>query len=592
MPYVDTTTVDGIDYDIVSKGIDVTVTEGALTFTNSATVNRNQFDVTQVTVTGSNSVELSGAQKINPQMLSASVTGYNNLTQETIASGFTCTNNGDGTYTLNGTPAASVGWYVDQPTRNVISDLQNYNGRFTIVFERVSGSFNTTYVTSSNKFQFELRTGVESVTHISDSNIKIATSDNWVSRTFTVSNKNVYLHMQTIAYTEYNNYRFRVGIYPADCVPESYVRYVIPTTVSGGVVDASAYVAYYPYLLIKASGATISVDYERTTYSIPTAGEKYDVPAYWDAEIEASIVSIKQHELECKNNLAEFFFITDTHWKENAGHSGEIVGYMSERLEIPLVVFGGDAIYTTAADKGAGIEELRTFFHAYNKGFNLLATIGNHDWNANGIDSSDTEAMAEHEITLPELYTLFSRRVENFGGTRKSLYTSYVDNLDQRVRFIQFHAPYSTEDVTLAEVRQLVTELDDAISVLGGEWTVVLFSHTYWYPTSGDPTTMTVGYWGNRIVSFINGIQTNATIAAWIVGHCHSDHSTTVNGLRIISTSCDIYSQSSVYGGPTMVLGTDTEQCIDCYQIDTHNKKIYITRIGAGDDREYTYGEG
>lgn len=71
-------------------------------------------------------------------------------------------------------------------------------------------------------------------------------------------------------------------------------------------------------------------------------------------------------------------------------------------------------------------------------------------------------------------------------------------------------------------------------------------------------------------------------------GHNHVDGCIrTDGGLNVISTTCDAYRAPE--GGVERTKGTITEQAFDVVNIDYENKKIYMTRIGAGEDRVFSY---
>lgn len=302
---------------------------------------------------------------------------------------------------------------------------------------------------------------------------------------------------------------------------------------------------------------------------------EYNIPVYWNDEIDDSIEKIRSNELVLGSNGVEFFFVTDTHWVDNAKRSGEILGYLSDKTRIKDVVFGGDAILSHNTTKAGAINEIRDFYDAYNKEFNLHTTLGNHDFNSNSNADSSTY------LNENELYTMTMRFSEPYVNTEKTTKYGYWDNTSQKVRFIQFER---YEGGTFNS--EITSWVKSKIDELSEDWTVILFSHAYWAGAAGGNVTMLSGN-----DAFIESITADAqaTIACWIVGHCHCDVSDNSLGVLAISTGCDIYTQSAQYGGPTMTLGTDTEQCIDCYQIDTKNRKIYITRIGAGSDREFSY---
>ena len=117
-------------------------------------------------------------------------------------------------------------------------------------------------------------------------------------------------------------------------------------------------------------------------------------------------------------------------------------------------------------------------------------------------------------------------------------------------------------------------------------------THVYW--SSGGSANPTGSDYAKEIANIAG--TCNATIACLLVGHTHADDSTIItdsNGgkLLIISTATDNYRQMAAGDNPqyTMTPGTTTEQLFDVVQVDISEKNIYMTRIGAGSDREFDY---
>ena len=86
----------------------------------------------------------------------------------------------------------------------------------------------------------------------------------------------------------------------------------------------------------------------------------------------------------------------------------------------------------------------------------------------------------------------------------------------------------------------------------------------------------------------------SATIVCVITGHCHRDFvSYSVKGYPMIATTCDArQAENYDINFPTRTVGTTTECAFDVFHVDTENRKIYTTRIGAGGadgDREFTF---
>lgn len=71
-------------------------------------------------------------------------------------------------------------------------------------------------------------------------------------------------------------------------------------------------------------------------------------------------------------------------------------------------------------------------------------------------------------------------------------------------------------------------------------------------------------------------------------GHFHADGDVrTSGGMPIIATTCDAWRNE--YSSLSRTKGTVSEQAFDVVSIDKTNRKIYLTRIGAGTDRVFDY---
>ena len=72
--------------------------------------------------------------------------------------------------------------------------------------------------------------------------------------------------------------------------------------------------------------------------------------------------------------------------------------------------------------------------------------------------------------------------------------------------------------------------------------------------------------------------------AAWVGGHTHKDMYQLRDGILAICSASD-----SVVSLRNWEKNTADEQAFDIFTIDKSAHKIHITRIGRGDDREFTY---
>lgn len=89
----------------------------------------------------------------------------------------------------------------------------------------------------------------------------------------------------------------------------------------------------------------------------------------------------------------------------------------------------------------------------------------------------------------------------------------------------------------------------------------------------------------------VNTDFTNAKgeLVGFFGGHTHFDSSNQVNGVNRITTRCDAKEENDQTLNNERVAGTITEQSFDVFTVNKAKRKIYATKIGAGNDREISY---
>ena len=310
-----------------------------------------------------------------------------------------------------------------------------------------------------------------------------------------------------------------------------------------------------------------------------------DIPYYWLNQLRSKKQTIESNRITCGSNIIEFFFITDTHFKYNAKKSPFLINWLSRETENYNVVFGGDEISGYNSSKAGAEEELRELYINFDRNLNFISNIGNHDLNSN--DNSDTSLY----LSLSEVYPIMNKRAERECLLEKTFNNTVYDNKSQKVRFINIYRPYDS-----ALTNEQKSWITDRITELPSGWSVIFFSHAFWSSADyGDPLVTSVQ--GKADADFLSDLcaANNITNIAWFVGHTHRDYNETItsslgNKIVVICTTTDAYAYGNTESGYSMTLGTDTEQAFDFVQIDTYNKKIYTTRIGAGNNREINYG--
>lgn len=313
-----------------------------------------------------------------------------------------------------------------------------------------------------------------------------------------------------------------------------------------------------------------------------------DVPEYWHTAISNAENQFLVNDAKISPHSFRFVFLTDVHWEDNAKKSPVLINKICNDLDISLICFGGDVL-TRHKDKANCTEISRDFIKKFDK--KLFVTAGNHD------NNSDNNKNTSTILTADEMYAALFRKNDYEINYEQSPNHGYFDFAAQKVRFIQIDTgtPFWYDgDKTSIDESRLDLEFDylyQKISELDATWNVVIFTHEYFL---GKSVSSVNSYVTERLNSKVLSKKFEATIAAIFVGHTHYDMSTVHNyagkSVLVICTMQDAASSSqNTESGIPMMIGTDTEQAFDLVQIDFTNRRIYCTRVGAGESREFSY---
>lgn len=291
------------------------------------------------------------------------------------------------------------------------------------------------------------------------------------------------------------------------------------------------------------------------------------LPDYYSAYMSAKLGQINFIK-ENHNIDYSFIFITDLHWDYSAKVSPKLVNYVCENTEIDDTVFGGDYISTDYEEEGKSLGFMKDCVSAFNL-TDYHSILGNHDTNIN--NHGDT-AFIPYAQSIAAI---------NKDGAQSSYYRH--DSGDICCLYL------NTNDFDKggAQYNWVVSQLCG----LSEEKTVFIFMHEYFRSYGKDVTVVE----NNRGITMAELLQQNAdnikcTVAGIFTGHIHYDYSA-VNGYgcRVISTTCDGVDVTPDYDLYFRQRGTITEHAFDVVQVDLTAKKMFLTRIGAGNDRVFGY---
>ncbi len=291
------------------------------------------------------------------------------------------------------------------------------------------------------------------------------------------------------------------------------------------------------------------------------------LPDYYSSYMSAKVGQI--NFIKENNNIDySFIFITDLHWDCSARVSPKLVKYVCENSEIDDTVFGGDYISIDYEEEGKSLDFMKDCVAAFDL-TDYHAILGNHDTNIN--NHGDTTFIPYSQ----------SIAAINKDGVQSAYYRHDMGNICCLY--------LNTNDFNNGgeQYNWVVTQL----SGLSEEKTVFIYMHEY-FRSYGKDLTVVENANGNTMTKLLqeNANNIKCTVAGIFSGHIHYDYSA-VNayGCRVITTTCDGVDVTPEHDVYYRRRGTITEHAFDVVQVDLTAKKMFLTRIGAGNDRAFGF---
>lgn len=332
-----------------------------------------------------------------------------------------------------------------------------------------------------------------------------------------------------------------------------------------------------------------------------------ELPSYYHVD---NYIENKINKINLNSGLdsgVNFAYITDTHYGDNAGKSGNLLKYIKENTAISTVVFGGD-IVRSYGTKANAWDDVKMYTSLVDNIGIVYGTKGNHDITIRA-SASETTGWTAPQSAIYNILNRKNERLIDNGINNKSYY--YFDNKIQKVRFIVLD---QYEDVQSGETtywgtkskfsqEQLDWLINEALNVDG--YTLVVFTHSpsdssmqYYSPYLDVVQKLLVAvnnkqhftYNQNGLLADVDFSKTTNTIACHLSGHAHIDETHVDNGVLSIGVLCDAaYNDDPQYKDKPRTKGTINEQAFDVVSLDTTSRTIKLVRIGQGNDREFSY---
>lgn len=316
------------------------------------------------------------------------------------------------------------------------------------------------------------------------------------------------------------------------------------------------------------------------------------LPSYYDSYMADKVSLLRGRDDAISANGDRFVFITDCHYyasHDNTDYGPMLIKHLQDRVGISMVVFGGDGV--DAAPREPQMKDrMGKFIRKFGSIERFFPIAGNHEFYSDW----DNEGSYKGGITRSEVYMHFIKQVEPYVDDGDGIAAYYVDSKIRKMRYYFISCDY---DMNFPDsTRDWV--LDTLLHVPEG-YTVVVFTHS---ATNNTVTSMRTNFIpiADGLVSMRDKEQysyggktydyssVDAVPALVLCGHTHIDGSFVYNGIPVVATTCDNWYLGNVEGANRSP-DTVSEQAFDVVDIDKSTKTVYMTRIGEGVNRSFTY---
>ncbi len=369
--------------------------------------------------------------------------------------------------------------------------------------------------------------------------------------------------------------------------------------------------------------------YEDIGYKSPDLSSSDIYPEYIENEVRESVKEIQSRQNE---NTITFAFMTDIHYNNFYNHDVRLkrtvnaYREIAKRVHIDRLLLGGDFTNEGCREyKSDCFRELRAIY----SGTDYLPVNGNHDDGTIWDDSYIENPLSENNLTHRDMYTLFYNHLPSLGakmGEEDALYY-YIDDKHTKTRYIGLDSgdiPYIFENGKLKHggqhnfamsQRQIDWLCSKALFFEEEGWSIVIFIHSVHVPD---------GSFDHHLSELKNLTLLNNIVSCYKLGenideyagenefkvHAKADFSEGIRGDIMGIFTGDYHTDRIAKdraGNPYVLTGNAVMYCtknpcyvqrydgdksellFDVITIDKKLRKIFITRVGAGEDRETEY---
>ena len=307
-----------------------------------------------------------------------------------------------------------------------------------------------------------------------------------------------------------------------------------------------------------------------------------ELPKYYNSYLDSKAKEIKELK---KKEADGFFYWTDSHFPNNAGHAPAILNYLQSQLG-PCKIFSGGDVALNADRLEDGIRLNTAAWREAALYGNFFPVRGNHDFTSSTSRAvKNPETMTSEQVT-EYISSFMAPDAVKAPGSTVNYY--YVDSKKGKIRYIVFDSTDSVENSRVIygmAPQQYKWMYDNAIATLPKGWDMIFLSHVPLAPDHNDCPSLL------EVASEMKTLEKKPLMA--ICGHRHADMESGIGTVYQVLTSSDCLTDSGLTQVPYSLFpalkkaGTVNEHTIDYVSISKDHSKIIMKRIGHGYDRVF-----
>lgn len=398
---------------------------------------------------------------------------------------------------------------------------------------------------------------------------------------------------------DYYQYSSGVDMFiPAD----SYYRYVIGYSNNAAITDAQEMVGHLRFYEIAFNSPEISA----LVKSNGLTRREFDtdtVPAYYVNHINEKIDDI--NELKADADV-QFVFVTDYHYgtNNNTHTTRPLLTKLINNTNADMVINGGDMWTNNGANPLSFGDAKQRLLSGINETIpnapcDWFYAFGNHD---TGVQTYGSPMQyTDPSFSAEEFNKIVVGNItgKNVVYAPACIYTNYYFDVNN-IRFVVLNPQSTNVNWPHDDINNMRSFLCEAL-MSAKDKSIVIITHVYLLSSGVATQAQALA----DIVTAYNARQRyqnaessaniiadftdcTGTVICWISGHSHADQVLELSdGTPVVIVTTD--NCGAELGSLTRTPGTISENAFDVVSVDTTNRKISFTRIGAGTDREVTY---